>query len=89
MTLPTLPTLSDETAHTPGRAALRALGYGLLIDVAVAIILTLAVAFDDIRWTAVYWGGLGLTLAKTVLQTGVAYLVRRFVTPYLADQHSR
>lgn len=80
------PALPVETAHTPSRAALRAFGWGLLIDVSIALVLVLADAFGDIRWTALYWGTLGLTLAKTLLQTTVTYLVRRFVTPYLANR---
>ena len=82
----TLPTLPVETAHTPGRAALRALGFGLLVDVAIALVLVLATAFTDIRWTESYWLSLLGTLAKTTLQSSVAYLARRFVSPYLADR---
>lgn len=80
------PTLPVETAHTPSRAALRALGWGLVVDVSIAIVMVLYDAFTDIRWTWLYWGTLGLTLTKTLLQTTVTYLVRRFVTPYLANR---
>jgi hypothetical protein len=57
--------------------------YGMMIDVSVAAILILATAFTDIRWTADYWLALAGLEAKTILQSSVAYLVRRFVQPYL------
>lgn len=60
--------------------------YGMMIDVSVAVILILAAAFTDIRWTTDYWLALAGLEAKTILQSSVTYLVRRFVQPYL-QQH--
>ncbi len=54
---------------------------GLAIDVSVAVVLVLAVAFTSIDWTRTYWIALGLSLARTVLQAGVAYAMRLLVPP--------
>lgn len=54
---------------------------GLLLDLAVAVVLVLATAFSAIEWTQTYWIALGLTVAKTVLQTVVAYVMRLKVAP--------
>lgn len=54
-------------------------GFG--IDVATAVALVLALAFVDISWTRSYWIALGLTVAKSVLQAGVAYVMRILVRP--------
>lgn len=78
---------------TPGEAAVTKLDakdrawrtflQGLAIDVGVAVVLVLAVAFTKIEWTLLYWQGLGLSLSRTILQSGVAYLMRVFVKPHL------
>jgi di/tricarboxylate transporter len=56
---------------------------GFAIDVGVAVVLVLAVAFTKIEWTLLYWQGLGLSLSRTILQSGVAYLMRVFVKPHI------
>lgn len=56
---------------------------GLGIDVAIAVTVVLALAFTDIQWTAEYWFALGGSLGRTVLQSGVAYVMRVFVKPRL------
>lgn len=70
--------------HTDAKdRAWRTFIQGLGIDVGVAVVLVLAVAFTKIEWTPAYWQGLGLSLGRTILQTGVAYLMRVFVKPHL------
>ena len=54
---------------------------GLAIDVSVAVVVVLAAAFSTIDWTPRYWALLGASLARTVLQSGVAYLMRMWVAP--------
>jgi hypothetical protein len=60
---------------------IRALTWGLLIDVAIAITLVLLLAFTAIEWTRTYWIGLGLSPAKTVLQSIVTYFARKLLPP--------
>lgn len=74
----------DEPVATRADAAersLRSLAQGFALDIAVAAILVLSTAFGAIEWTPIYWKALGLTLAKSVLQAGVAYLMRVYVIP--------
>ena len=60
--------------------ALRSFLQGLAIDLAVAIALVLSAAFGDANgWSDFEWQLLGFTAAKTVVQTGTAYLMRRFL----------
>ncbi|HWO63086.1 MAG TPA: hypothetical protein VNO31_23945 [Umezawaea sp.] len=54
---------------------------GLACDVSVAVVLVLAATFTTIEWTPEYWAALGLSLSRTVLQSGVAYLMRMWVAP--------
>lgn len=61
--------------------ALRTLMQGLIIDVAVAVCLVLAPAFTSIEWTSAYWAALGLSLARTALQSVVSYIARMVVPP--------
>lgn len=63
------------------KRALRSFAWGLGIDVSVAVVLVLATAVNVIEWTRQYWVTLGLTLAKTVIQSGVAYLARKLLPP--------
>lgn len=61
--------------------AIRAFTWGLLLDITVAVVLILGVAFTAIEWTKEYWIGLGLSLAKSVLQAVVTYIARRVLPP--------
>jgi hypothetical protein len=60
---------------------LRTLVQGFAVDIAIATVLVLVTAFDDIEWTPKYWIALGLTVAKSVLQAGAAYWMRTLVKP--------
>ena len=71
---------SDEQADARNRS-FRTLVQGFVLDVATALVLVLALAFTNIEWTSEYWVALGLTAAKSVLQAGVAYLMRLLVKP--------
>lgn len=66
--------------------SVRTLLWGLGLDVAVAVTLVLATAFNTVEWTPEYWKLLGLTVAKSVLQAGVAYFMRVLVKPKLAGK---
>lgn len=74
------PTGLDEQADARNRS-FRTLAQGFALDVATALVLVLALAFTNIEWTSEYWIALGLTAAKSVLQAGVAYLMRFLVKP--------
>lgn len=78
---PQLPALQRATNRDARVRALRSFMWGLLIDVGVAITLILLTAFTSIEWTSTYWIGLGLTLAKSVLQAIVAYFARKLLPP--------
>jgi hypothetical protein len=60
---------------------IRTLVQGFAVDVAIALVLVLATAFNEIEWTPKYWIALGLTAAKSVLQAGAAYWMRTLVKP--------
>ena len=57
---------------------------GLLLDVSTAVVMVLATAVTDLRWTRDYWVTLGLLLAKTAVQTAVSYTARKLVPPATA-----
>lgn len=61
--------------------AVRSFMWGLFLDVSSFVVVVLVTAFTNIEWTREYWVALGLLLAKTVLQSGVAYLARRLFPP--------
>jgi hypothetical protein len=62
--------------------AWRTFAQGLLVDVAVAVVLVLVVAFGaNIEWTPTYWLALASTLGKTVLLSAVSYASRKLVPP--------
>lgn len=61
--------------------SLRSFIQGFLLDIVVAVTLVLATAFGAIEWTPTYWKALGLTLAKSVLQAAVSYVMRMVVVP--------
>lgn len=76
--------MSEETGMTRADAAersLRSFIQGFALDIVVAVTLVLATAFGAIEWTPIYWKALGLTLAKSVLQAAVSYLMRMVVIP--------
>ena len=76
--------MSEESSLVQADAAersLRSFIQGLVLDLVVAITLVLATAFSAIEWTPTYWKVLGLTLAKSVLQAVVSYVMRMVVVP--------
>jgi hypothetical protein len=75
---------SEETVAVRADAterSLRSFIQGFLLDIVVAVTLVLATAFGAIEWTPLYWKALGLTLAKSVLQAAVSYVMRVVVAP--------
>jgi hypothetical protein len=68
-----------QDPHAPKPLAVRTFLMGLGLDVATAVVVVLATAFTDIRWTKEYWLVVGGLVAKSVLTAGVAYFVRRLV----------
>lgn len=67
--------------------AVRTFLQGLGLDVAVAVVVVLAsFILVDVQWTATYWLALGLALSKTVVQSIVAYFVRKLVPPATAAE---
>ena len=75
---------SEETVAVRADAtelSLRSFIQGFLLDIVVAATLVLATAFGAIEWTPLYWKALGLTLAKSVLQAAVSYVMRVVVVP--------
>lgn len=77
MTSPVPAAVRTDAKHRAYRTVLQGLG----IDVAVGVVLVLSTAVADIHWTREYWVLLGLSLAKTVIQTVVAYFMRLLVPP--------
>lgn len=76
--------MSEETSLVRADAAersLRSFIQGFALDIVVAVTLVLATAFGAIEWTPTYWKALGLTLAKSVLQAAVSYVMRVVVVP--------
>lgn len=76
---------AQDARHDAAERSLRSLAQGLALDILVAVVLVLATAVGDIEWTPTYWKLLGLTLAKSVIQAGVSYLMRMFVAPRQAN----
>jgi hypothetical protein len=71
-----------EVAADARERALRALAWGVATDVFIAVLLALQVVIlADVEWTARYWQVLGLLVAKTVVQSLVTSLGRRFIPP--------
>jgi hypothetical protein len=77
---PNVPAVASVESDARTRA-LRSFAWGLLIDVTVAVVLVLGVAFTDVQWTKEYWYALGLSVAKSVLQAIVAYVARKVIPP--------
>lgn len=61
--------------------SIRALTWGLLIDVAIAMVIVLLPLVSAIEWTSTYWVGLGLSVAKSVIQAIVTYFARKLLPP--------
>lgn len=64
-----------------GERSFRSLMQGLAVDLSITIILALSTAMGTLEWTPTYWKVLGATLAKTLLQAAISYLMRFYVTP--------
>lgn len=75
-----LPTPLPTTRDAWNRA-FRTFVQGLWVDVSAALVLVLATALTDVRWTKEYWIGLGLMLAKTVAIAAMSYVYRRLRPP--------
>lgn len=54
---------------------------GLALDVATTLVMLLATTLPGVQWTRTWWLALGGLLAKTAVQTAVAYLARKLVPP--------
>lgn len=66
------------TTDAKNRAG-RTLYVGLVIDVSVAVIMTVALAFSAASaWSDLQWALLGFSVAKSVVQAGAAFVMRRF-----------
>lgn len=61
--------------------AVRTFLWGLMIDVATAMVIILLPAFSNIEWTSTYWLALGSLLAKSVLVSIVSYFGRFLIKP--------
>jgi len=76
---------SNESAiavqHDARERSYRSLLQGLAVDVTITVVLVLATFVGSLEWTPAYWQVLGLTLAKSVIQAAVTYLMRFYVTP--------
>ena len=66
--------------------AVRSFLWGLLIDASCTAGLALLVMIGDLEWTATYWRGLGLLLAKSFVQAAVAYVGRKVIEPYVKSR---
>lgn len=62
--------------------AYRTFIHGLMIDVLLAVLITLQTALiaPEFAWSATYWQLMGLGVAKTVLISMISY-VMRFMSP--------
>lgn len=74
--------MSERTIKTDARnRALRTLLQGLVFDVAAAATLVLFTAFSSAQaWTDLQWTIIGFTLLKSVVVSGMSYLMRRVFT---------
>lgn len=61
--------------------AIRSFLWGLLTDLSFTAVTALLTVIGSLEWTATYWQGVGLMLAKTAVQTIVAYLGRKIIKP--------
>lgn len=67
--------------------AVRSFLWGLLIDASCTAGLALITMIGDLEWTVRYWQGLGLLLAKSFVQAGVAYIGRKVIEPYIKSRN--
>lgn len=75
-------TSGDLTVQRDARnRAWRTFLQGLGIDIGTGLLVTLASAFNMIEWSWAFWAALGLLLAKTLLQSLVASIMRRVIPP--------
>lgn len=74
-------TSGDLIARDARSRAWRTFLQGLVIDVGTGLLVTLASAFNVIEWSWPYWAALGLLLAKTLLQSLIASIMRRVIPP--------
>lgn len=70
------PVLSDARDR-----AWRTVLQGLGIDLATALVLTLAALLTRIDWTWAFWGAMGLAVAKSLIQAAVSFFMRLLVKP--------
>lgn len=75
------PAIQAATNRDARLRGTRALTWGLLIDVAIAVVIVLLPAFSAIEWTRAYWITLGLSVTKSVLQAIVTYAARKLLPP--------
>lgn len=61
--------------------AIRSFLWGLLTDLSFTAVTALLTVIGSLEWTTAYWQGVGLMLAKTAVQTVVAYLGRKVIKP--------
>jgi hypothetical protein len=66
--------------------AVRSFLWGLLIDASCTAGVALLAVINSLEWTATYWQGLGLLLAKSFVQAGVAYIGRKVIEPYIKSR---
>jgi hypothetical protein len=83
-TAPSAPVAKAVTTADAKNRAWRTAVQGLLLDVSTAVVMVLATAVTDLRWTRDYWVTLGLLLAKTAIQSAVSYTARKLVPPATA-----
>lgn len=78
-----MPYVPPSVAQDARNRAARTFVGGLLADVLLAAsgALTLTLTDPAFDWTAAYWTGVGLTLAKTVLTTAISFIGRKVAPP--------
>lgn len=76
-------TYPPSSAADARNRAWRTFLQGLLVDIilAVTLALSLAASAPDFAWSRAYWLGVGLALAKTLLTTITAYIMRKVAPP--------
>lgn len=72
---------SPATQADARMRAFRVLLWGLGFDVAGAVVVVLLASVNSLQWTREYWVALGLSVAKSAIVSGVAYLGRLLLKP--------